>query len=185
MILKKLAVAAAFTLSMGLVGTAQADYIEALSETFASGATFTGTVTFDNNFVATAISGGVLTGYSLGTVGYVGGSASESINWIQDTTFNYSAAPLASNFLLDAASVPFDPSINNSLLFTIDFTNTSAPVFYSPLDVTYNGINSGSSISDALVSGTVNPVPVPAAVWLFASGFAGMGWFGRQKSVAV
>ena len=176
---KKLAVAAAFTLSFGLVDSAQAGYIDVLSETFASGATFNGTVTFDDNLVATAVSGS-LTGYTLGTAGYVGGSASESISWVYDSTFDYSSAPLASNWLLDASSASFDPTINNSLLFTIDFTNTSAPVFTS--GAFDNGINTLSSNADFLVSGTVTAVPVPSAIWLISSGFVGMGWFGRRKS---
>jgi len=179
---KKLAVAAAFTLSLGLVETAQADYIDALSETFASGATFNGTVTFDDGLVATAVSG-MLTGYALGTAGYVGGSVSESISWVYDPTYDYQPAPLASNWLLDASPATFDATINNSLLFTIDFTNPSAPVFTNgQYD---NGINTLSSNADFLVSGAVTAVPAPAAVWLFAGGFAGMSWFGRRKSAAA
>ncbi len=179
---KKLAVAAAFTLSLGLVETAQADYIDALSENFASGATFTGTVTFDNNFVATAVSG-TLTGYSLGTAGYVGGSVSESISWVYDPTYDYATAPLASNWLLDASPATFDSTVNNSLLFTIDFTNPSAPVFTS--GAYDNGINTLSSNADFLSFGTVTAVPVPAALWLFAGGFASLGWFGRRKSAVI
>ncbi|WP_347985954.1 hypothetical protein [Methylomonas sp. AM2-LC] len=175
------AVTAALILSLGLVETVQANYIEALSETFESGATFNGIVTFDNNFDALAVSG-TLSGYALGTAGYVGGSANESISWVFDPTFDYATAPLASNFLLDADPASYDATINNSLVFTIDFTNASAPVFTS--NAFDNGINSGSSNWDALVSGTVTAVPEPALFWLFASGIPYISWVGRRKTTA-
>jgi len=34
-----------------------------------------------------------------------------------------------------------------------------------------------------IVSGTVSAVPVPAAVWLFGSALAGLGWLRRKRSV--
>lgn len=36
--------------------------------------------------------------------------------------------------------------------------------------------------SQALVSGVITAVPVPAAVWLFGSALAGLGWMRRKQS---
>ncbi len=185
---KKLTIAAALSLSMGFIESAQADSIYALSETFQSGATFNGNVTFDVDFNAIAVNG-VLTGYSTSQTGpvYVAGgsvidsSVSESINWV-DFVGNYAAAPISQNRLDDA-----DPSgfVSNSILFTIDFTNPAFPSFNTISDLTYNGINTYSSAADALVSGSVAAVPLPAAIWLFGSALAGFIGFSRHKSAGV
>lgn len=186
---KKLAIAAALSLSMGFIESAQADSIYALSETFQSGATFNGNVTFDVDFNAIAVNG-VLTGYSTSQTGpvYVAGgsvidsSVSESINWVDYVGNNYAAAPLSQNRLDDA-----DPSgfVSNSLLFTIDFTDPAFPSFNTISDLTYNGINTYSSAADALVSGSVAAVPLPAAIWLFGSALTGFIGFSRRKSAGV
>jgi hypothetical protein len=189
---KKMAVVAAFTLSMGLFETAHADYMDALSETFASGATFNGIVTFDDGFNAIAVNG-VLTGYATSQYGPVllgngsiDSSVSEAINWVDWPGNSYTAAPISESRLDDA-----DPSsgvVTNNLLFTIDFTNPLAPALVSPMDVTLNGINSYSGVADGLKAGlswSLTPVPVPAAVWLFAGGIAGMRLLGRRKFLAA
>ena len=186
---KKLAIAAALSLSMGFIESAQADSIYALSETFQSGATFNGNVTFDVDFNAIAVNG-VLTGYSTSQTGpvYVAGgsvidsSVSESINWVDFVGYNYAAVPISQNRLDDA-----DPSgsVSNSLLFTIDFTNLAFPSFNTISDLTYNGINTYSSAADTLVSGFIAQVPLPAAIWLFGSALAGFIGFSRRKSAGV
>ena len=184
-----MAVAAAVTLSIGDVEVAQAAYIDAVSETFASGATFVGDVTFDDSFNPIAVNG-VLTGYSTSQTGPVylpGGSvldssASETINWVDWSGNNYATAPVSQNRLDDA-----DPAtlVSNSILFTIDFTNPLAPVFVSPTDLTYNGVNTYSNVADALVSGTITPVASPAPLSLLAGGFAAMGWFATRRRTAA
>jgi hypothetical protein len=195
MIFKKLAVAAAFTMSLGLVEAAQADYVESLNETFASGATFSGNVTFDSGFNAIAVNG-VLTGYSNTQIGPVlaGGvidtTVSDSINWVDYPGNSYPGifAPLSQNRLDDGdPNVPL--AVSNSILFTIDFTDPANPifVFVSPLntvndELSYNGINTYTGVADALVSGSVAPVPVPAAVWLFAGGMSILAGFRRRNS---
>jgi len=42
---------------------------------------------------------------------------------------------------------------------------------------------SSSSRRRDIVSGTISAVPVPAAVWLFASALGGLGWMRRRKTV--
>ncbi|MEI6333560.1 MAG: hypothetical protein WCS87_03305 [Methylococcaceae bacterium] len=186
---KKLAIAAALSLSMGFIESARADSIYALSETFESGATFNGNVTFDVDFNAIAVNG-VLTGYSTSQTGpvYVAGgfvidsSVSESINWVDYVGYNYAVAPISQNRLDDA-----DPSglVSNSILFTIDFTNPASPSFNTISDLSYNGINTYSNTADPLVSGSVAQVPLPAAIWLFGWALAGFIGFSRHKSAGV
>ena len=187
---KNLAIAAALSLSMGFIESAQADSIYALSETFQSGATFNGNVTFDVDFNAIAVNG-VLTGYSTSQTGpvYVAGgsvidsSISESINWVAWVSGNYAPAPISQNRLNDA-----DPSgsVSNHILFTIDFTNPASPSlsYDTALDL-YNGINASFGNYDPLVSGSVSAVPLPAAIWLFGSALAGFIGYSRRKSAGV
>src|SRR5438552_4583817 len=60
---------------------AQASVTESLSLSFASGATFSGTATFVNDFSYYTGVSGTLTGYQAGTSGFVG-SGSDSFNWV-------------------------------------------------------------------------------------------------------
>jgi hypothetical protein len=181
---KKLAITAALSLSLGFIESAQANSIYALSQTFESGATFNGNVTFDDNFNTIAVSG-ILNGYQLNTIGYVGGTASEQINWVDWASYNYEILPISQNRLDDAD--PSDPNsyVSNSILFSIDFTNPALPSFHMISDLGYNGINTYSDVADALVSGSVAAVPLPAAIWLFGSALAGFIGFSRRKSARV
>jgi hypothetical protein len=58
----------------------------------------------------------------------------------------------------------------------------------SPFDSSFEGpmgVGSFPSIPEIrlVASGTVSAVPIPAAVWLFGSGLAGLGWMRRRKTV--
>jgi hypothetical protein len=44
------------------------------------------------------------------------------------------------------------------------------------------GPNPDPSTFSSAISGSVSAVPIPAAVWLFGSGLAGLGWMRRKKS---
>jgi hypothetical protein len=159
-------------MQLAAIGPVQASFTETLQETFQSGASFSGTITFDSaTFTATGVTG-TLSGYQYGTTGFVGGSATDNINWVFDPTFNSSTLPLVSTILVDAD--PNSPSafgtpggIYNSIFVTLDFSNPLAPVF-----TTTPGDNS-VNLSDA-------PVPIPATLSLIALGGLGMR-FKRQK----
>jgi hypothetical protein len=45
------------------------------------------------------------------------------------------------------------------------------------------GLSGASSADHQIVSGTVSAVPIPAAVWLFGSALAGLGWLRLKQSI--
>jgi hypothetical protein len=54
-----------------------------------------------------------------------------------------------------------------------DLSDAFGPLVFIP--------NSGNP--DRFMTGTVTAVPVPAAIWLFGSALAGLGWMRRKQSV--
>ena len=76
-------------------------------------------------------------------------------------------------------------------------TDTFAPAFSHNAQVSGNTVqpfsltliaefsNPAAGVRNSSVTGTLNLVPIPAAVWLFGSALAGMGIIGRRKQVAA
>ncbi|WP_347985994.1 hypothetical protein [Methylomonas sp. AM2-LC] len=158
---------------IGFTEPSFASYQDQITEQFASGAVFNGIATFDDNLLVPTSIYGTLTGYQLGTAGFVDNSVSETISYVFDSTFNYANTPLtAVNWWLDVSPADVqNGSVNNSILFSIDFSNPLAPVF-TPDD---NGINTVSSNADFLVSGTIQSLPESSTIALFGLGFLGLG----------
>ena len=158
--------------SMAFSDLSYANFQDLISEEFASGATFTGIATFDDNLLPISIDG-TLTDYELGTFGFVNNAVSEAITWVNDPTYNFGSSPIAVNWWLDVS--PTDAqngSVFNSLLFSIDFTNPLAPVFTNgDYD---NGVNTLSSNADFLVSGSIRAVPEPSTIALLGLGLLGI-----------
>jgi len=61
---------------------AKADVVNNVNMTFASGASFAGTVSFSDDFTQVTGVSGTLFGYSPSIFGYVGGDASDPISWV-------------------------------------------------------------------------------------------------------
>jgi hypothetical protein len=81
--------------------SAQADVILQVDMTFESGATFSGQVTFLDNFSRYIAVAGTLYGYQYGVSGYTDAADSDSINWVWSAD-NYSIGPKNfSNWLMD------------------------------------------------------------------------------------
>jgi hypothetical protein len=166
-----LAKAALLSTGFVLASPAHAVLEDVISETFKSGATFTGILKFDAATLAPISVDGVLTGYQANSYGYSGGTVEDHIQYVFDNTQNYAAAPFASNWLLDVPANSFDASLNNILVFTINFTNPNHPVFDTSDGS--NGINMLSpTYNDPLKSGSITAVPEPAALSIFALGAA-------------
>lgn len=109
-----------------------------------------------------------------------------------DTIYEYTGAAttIQPNKLLGAAH----PIINlgDSLLDLIFSTNLTNSGGIVSLEVFPSG-KSGERINNLFgvptpryfVSGSVSAVPVPAAVWLFSSAFACLGWLRREQVAKV
>src|ERR1700733_12883077 len=109
---------------------AHADVVEVATMTFQSGAQFTGSVSFANDYSSITGVNGVLTGYQYGSDGYVG-SGSDVIDAVLALNTNYSTgAPIYGNFLLDG---PSDGSnAFNFIQFTYNYANAPNLIFADP-----------------------------------------------------
>jgi len=85
-----------------------------------------------------------------------------------------------------------DPAANLSYFLLADVNTAFDEQYYGQLQETFAGddfarVNTGLSRdrndANALFGSALvrNVVPVPAAVWLFASALAGLGWMGRRQ----
>ncbi len=85
---------------------------------------------------------------------------------------------------LDSPSDLDTLQLDRFLLFSVQFEALSAGVGVFDLAI----IELGDSMADPLFASTTsatvqNVVPIPAAVWLFGSALAGLGWMRRRKTV--
>jgi hypothetical protein len=139
MSLKKIAIASTLALGIAAATSVQADYIEHISETFQSGATFNGVVTLDNSWNFTAVAG-TLTGYDMASYpNYQAGTSSPitSIGWTNQM------GSLTGAYLNDSA-------LMNWIYLQIDHTN--------PAQLALTPFNFVNNRDDSLVSGTITSV---------------------------
>ena len=68
-----------------------------------------------------------------------------------------------------------------TLNFAVALTNAGGNIALSGNEAIV-GQSWGLVTSRGIVSGSINAVPVPAAVWLFGSALAGLGWMRRKQS---
>jgi hypothetical protein len=159
-------------------GTAWADITESVSETFQSGATFNGTVTFLNDYsnltgVNGILSGG--TGVGAGGLGY----GNDAITWVFYPPSNYGSSfgpQYGGNFLMDGPPCSLAnvaaancSTFTNFISFTWDYSGAPNLVFASPGGVLGDPGGNSVSYSDALVSGTIGPAEVTPEPTYFAA----------------
>lgn len=182
-------------LGLGIMAMpAQADPIYNVDMNFASGASFTGTLTLSSNYEIIEGVSGTLYGYQPGTIGYVGGTASDPISWIYYPGNNEvsSGGEVSGNFLMDGTD---NSNTYNWIDFTYDYTNAPDLAFATDATLSYNssypadGIDGNSYPSDDFVSGSIiqaSPVPEPPALFLLLLGAAVLGAyavFERRRTI--
>lgn len=168
-------------LGVGLTGlmstSAHATRLETLSLAFQSGATFSGTVSFTNDYTAITGIDGILTGYSATDFSYVGGAATDHISWILNPgyNYNYSSDPnVFATYAFDGAAGDFT-SVNNQLTIAYDFS--AAP------NLVLAAVGDGNTVNytDVQVSGGFSPVPLPGAFPMFAAALAGVATCAQRR----
>ena len=141
----------------------QASQIRQVTETFSSGATFDGQVTFTSDFSNVTAVDGWLVG---GTYG------ADHINWIWNPSANFGGgASLGGNFLMSGVQ----PAWTNFVTFTWNYSDTNNLTFASG---SYgNNVNYG----DSAVSGTISNIPEPGSLLLLVVGIFGLAAIQRKQ----
>jgi hypothetical protein len=186
MSLKRIFFVLALVVAIGFVASqAKADQTDSVTMTFASGASFSGTVTFASDDTLTGVNG-VLSGYLDGTAGP--GAGSDPITWVYAPGSNYSTPPNFTNFLMDTASLT-SSSLFNWIEFTYTF-NGGVPSLADPSfapdgmgnSAQYVGVDQ-VTVSDPMVSGAIS-TPEPSSLLLLGAGLATLLGAGSKKGRA-
>jgi hypothetical protein len=158
--------------------TARASVVESVTMSFESGASFTGTVTFTDDFSSYTDVSGTLFGYTASSAGYVG-AGSDPISWVLFPSTNYaSGSPnIFGNFLADGTAGDVS-TVNHAILLTYDYTNAPTLTFAAASDG-FLGVGNSVDYSDPMVSGSIQPLAVAAvpemSTWiLLLVGFVGL-----------
>ena len=161
--------------------------------TFQSGASFSGIVTFTDDYSSVLDVDGTLTGYQYSTNGYLG-SGTDAINWVWNNGSNAATgAGNYSTFLMDGAGSGYTPTGsggiygNYSNWIQLSYNYSAAPVLLFTSGVGGSGPNAVDYV-DPMVAGffsAVSGVPEPATWAMMLLGFGGIGFAVRRKRPAL
>ena len=175
--MKRLALLVTVVLSMALASSATPLPTLSLNETFASGATFTGTITFLSDYSNMTAVTGVLSGGPYGT---------DSINWIWNQSVNFASSygpQYGGNFLMDGTTCGNGCGVyTNFITITWDFSAAPNLVVSTPGPILSATGGNNVNYVDPLVSGSFgSPVPEPGTFVMFGSGVIGLAGLIRRK----
>lgn len=171
-------------LSLILAIPAHADTIRSLNMTFQSGATFSGTVTFVDDYSSVLDVTGTLTGYNFGTNGYTG-SGSDAINWVWANGTNFSTGAFNySTFLMDGPGSGYTSTGGYSNWIQLAYNYSAQPTLSFTSGVSSGNTDNFVDYEDPMVSGSfgqVSQVPEPGSVLpAFLVGLAFIGILGYR-----
>lgn len=174
--MNKIPIAAVITLTtLILPNIASAFSVLYLNETFASGATYNGTITFtDNTYVQTLSTLGSLSGASYGHITLT--QASE----FNETLYPFNELPTDTVQIRDG-STSYDYKYFDTVTFNKTTLSLTPYTRGNTVDQYTNAINYADVMVSGILSTTPNAVPVPTAVWLFGSALASFIGFNRRK----
>jgi hypothetical protein len=168
----------------GVATRARADIPETLDMTFASGATFTGTVDLANDYSSVTGVDGVLQG---------GTYVTQTIDWVWVPGTNYAGVvgDVFGTFLMSGTPGPGTPnSVGATWIdfvnFTYDYTDAPVITFAAAGDtcsISGGGPNPNCvDYTDPMVSGSISAAtPEPAAVILLATMLLGVAFMARKR----
>ena len=144
--------------------------------TFVDGGTMTGTFDYDAD-------SNMYSNISITTTNYAPACCGAQFGGTYTTPFTFGSLDESHFFAETNASVG-----GNFLILQLDFlsdlTNAGGVV---NIDVNSNNsieiVTSFEAIRNLMPGATVSAVPIPAAVWLFGSALAGLGWLRRKQDV--
>ena len=170
---------AALIATLSIAGPATASVIRTVDLNFASGAAFSGIVTFANDFSSYSAVSGILRGYGYGGSSY-NPTATDSINWVW-SAHNFVSGPHAfSNFLMDGTN---NSNYRNWITFGYHYNPSGISVFKGGR---WWGNANNVDYTDRLTRASVKSVPEPATFALFGLGLAGIAFarfaFARSPS---
>lgn len=171
----RIAACTILALTAFLTTSAKAAQLESVSVQFQSGASFSGIVTLSDDLSSVLGVDGQLSGYSYDAFTYVGGSATDHIDWVLNPGINYAVTPnTVETFLLDGTPGDY-LGINNQLILTYDVSNAPQLVL-SDAD-----LGTAVNYTDVAIGGSISPVPLPTTWPLFATAIGLLGLAGTTR----
>jgi PEP-CTERM motif len=176
--MRSLTLAAITAAALAGAGVANADVIDQLNLTYASGATFIGTVDISDDFSTVNSFVGVLNGYDVGGGGYLGAGYSDTITALAPGDYGLAPGTYFSQMV--------DDSGQNWIDFGYSFDASGITLSPGGTDPEYyNGLSGSNNVSyaDPLVDSTVTSVPEPGTLALFGLGLLSLGAMRLRRKI--